>query len=130
MSGWVRVAAAGDIPDERTLRVEIGGTPVCLARSDGELFAVNDTCTHADVSLSEGEVEDGKVECWLHGSQFDLRTGEPTCLPAITPVATYAVMTTDGEVFVDLARRPDHHTDNSVNSTDKKHEAHASAREI
>ena len=106
---WVRVATSEEIPDERTLRVEIGGHPVCLARSEGELFAVDDTCTHADVSLSEGEVEDCRVECWLHGSQFDLRTGEPTCLPATVPVATYAVrIDPDGAVYVDTDERPDH----------------------
>ena len=117
MSGWVRVAAADEIGDDRAIRVEIDGTPICLARSDGELFAVHDTCTHADVSLSEGEVEDCKVECWLHGSQFDLRTGEPTGLPAIVPVATYAVHVTDGEVFVDVTRRPHHaHHNGSSNS--------------
>ena len=53
--------------------------------TDGELFAVDDRCSHADVSLSEGEVEGCLIECWLHGSQFDLRTGQPTCLPANAP---------------------------------------------
>jgi 3-phenylpropionate/trans-cinnamate dioxygenase ferredoxin subunit len=113
MSGWVRVAAATDIADERTLRVEIDGVAVCLARSGGELFAVNDTCTHADVSLSEGEVENCQVECWLHGSQFNLRTGEPNGLPAVIPIATYAVETTKGEVYVDINRRPNHYIDNT-----------------
>jgi 3-phenylpropionate/trans-cinnamate dioxygenase ferredoxin subunit len=127
MSGWVRVASVEQIPDEQALRVDIDGVPVCLARSEGELFAVHDTCTHADVSLSEGEVEDCKVECWLHGSQFDLRTGEPTCLPATVAVATYAVKTTDGEVFVDLARRPDQHTAHT--HATHTYGAHAAARE-
>lgn len=107
MSSWVRVADAGAVADEHTLRVEVAGTPVCLARSEGELFAVHDTCTHADVSLSEGEVEDCRVECWLHGSQFDLRTGEPTGLPAVTAVATYAVKSEAGGIFVDLTHKPE-----------------------
>lgn len=102
MTDWVPVAHAGDIAEGGTLRVEIDDTPICLARSNGELFAVHDVCTHADVSLSEGEVEDGKVECWLHGSQFDLRTGEPTGLPATIPVATYPVKIDGEDVLVAL----------------------------
>ena len=125
MSGWVRVAATDEIGDDRAIRIDIDGTPVCLARSNGELFAVHDTCTHADVSLSEGEVEDCKVECWLHGSQFDLRTGEPTGLPAIIPVATYAVRVTDGEVFLDLSRRPDSPTPAAHNGS--SHDSHTGA---
>jgi 3-phenylpropionate/trans-cinnamate dioxygenase ferredoxin subunit len=108
MSGWTRVTALADLEDDRAVRVEVDGLPVCLARSDGGLFAVSDRCTHADISLSEGEVEDGKVECWLHGSQFDLRSGEPLGLPATVAVATYAVKTEGDDVFVDV--HPDKHT--------------------
>jgi len=97
---WTRVAAVADVPDDGALRVEVGGTPVCLARSRGRFYAVNDICTHAEVSLSEGEVEDGTVECWLHGSRFDLETGSPTGLPANRPVATYPVKTEGDDVFV------------------------------
>ncbi|HEV7208799.1 MAG TPA: non-heme iron oxygenase ferredoxin subunit [Mycobacteriales bacterium] len=100
MTEWTRVARADDVPDESALQVKVGETPVCLARSRGQLFAVNDICTHADVSLSEGDVENGRIECWLHGSQFDLATGEPTGLPATIPVATYAVKTEGDDVFV------------------------------
>ena len=70
----MKVARLSELPEEGAVRVQVGSTPVCLARSGGELFAVNDVCSHADVSLSEGDVEDGTVECWLHGSRFDLRT--------------------------------------------------------
>jgi 3-phenylpropionate/trans-cinnamate dioxygenase ferredoxin subunit len=102
----VRVAALADVPDEGALRVEVtdGGAvvPVCLARSGGELFAIGDICSHAEVSLSEGDVEDGLVECWLHGSQFDLRTGAPLGLPANRPVPTYRVTVEDDGVLVDV----------------------------
>jgi 3-phenylpropionate/trans-cinnamate dioxygenase ferredoxin subunit len=64
--------------------------------------AVGDTCTHADVSLAEGEVEDCSIECWLHGSRFDLVTGRPLALPAIRPVPVYSVSIHDGDVFVDV----------------------------
>jgi 3-phenylpropionate/trans-cinnamate dioxygenase ferredoxin component len=95
-----RVASLSDLADESAVKVVVGRTPVCLARSGGEVFAVNDICSHAEVSLSEGDVEDGTVECWLHGSRFDLRTGAPTGLPATKPVATYPVTIEGDEVFV------------------------------
>jgi 3-phenylpropionate/trans-cinnamate dioxygenase ferredoxin component len=98
----VRVASLSDLPDEGAVRVDVGGTPVCLARTQGEVFAVNDICSHADVSLAEGDVEDGTVECWLHGSRFDLRTGQPTGLPATKPVATYPVTIEGDDVLVDV----------------------------
>jgi len=98
----VRVASLAELGDDSAVRVEIGGTPVCLARSQGEVFAVSDVCSHADVSLSEGDVESGTVECWLHGSRFDLRTGAPTGLPATRPVATYSVTVEGDDVLVDV----------------------------
>ena len=100
----MRACALTDIPEEGALRVVLDGTPVCVARSQGEVFAINDVCSHADVSLSEGEVEDGTVECWLHGSAFDLRTGKPTSLPAVKPVATYSVTVEGDDVFVKLEK--------------------------
>ena len=98
----MRVAKLSELPEEGAVRVQVGSTPVCLARSGGEVFAVNDVCSHADVSLSEGDVEDGTVECWLHGSRFDLRTGQPTGLPATKPVAVYAVTIEGDDVLVDV----------------------------
>ncbi|MGZ6958051.1 MAG: non-heme iron oxygenase ferredoxin subunit, partial [Acidimicrobiia bacterium] len=83
----MRACALSDLPEEGAVRVVLDGIPVCVARSGGEVFAINDVCSHADVSLSEGDVEDGHIECWLHGSTFDLRTGKPTALPATKPVA-------------------------------------------
>ena len=65
---------------------------MCLVRdASGEVHAVNDVCSHADVSLSEGEVEGETIECWLHGSRFDLVTGEPSGLPATQPVPVFPV---------------------------------------
>ena len=97
-----RVASLSDLADESAVQVKVGGTPICLARTQGEVLAVNDVCSHADVSLSEGDVEDGTVECWLHGSRFDLRTGKPTGLPATRPVATYTVTIAGDDVLVDV----------------------------
>jgi 3-phenylpropionate/trans-cinnamate dioxygenase ferredoxin subunit len=97
-----RVASLSALADDTAVRVEVAGLPVCLARSGGEVFAVGDVCSHADVSLSEGDVEDGHVECWLHGSRFDLRTGAPTGLPANRPVPTYPVTIEGDDVLVEI----------------------------
>jgi len=75
---YVKVCSLADVPADGALAVEVDDTPVALVRSGDEVFALNDICSHAEVSLSEGEVYDGTIECWLHGSCFDLRTGKPT----------------------------------------------------
>ncbi len=100
----MKACSLSDLPENGALRVELDGTPICIARSGGEVFAISDVCSHADVSLSEGDVEDGQIECWLHGSKFDLRTGAPTGLPAIKPVATYPVTVEGDDVLVKLER--------------------------
>jgi 3-phenylpropionate/trans-cinnamate dioxygenase ferredoxin subunit len=78
-----RACSLDELPEVGAVRVVLDGVPVAVVRDeDGEVHAVSDTCSHAEVSLSEGEVDDSTIECWLHGSRFDLRTGEPTALPA------------------------------------------------
>ena len=101
----VRVCAVGDIEVPGTLRVEIDDVPVAMVRDEsGHVHAISDTCSHAEVSLSEGEVEDCSIECWLHGSQFDLRTGRPLALPALTPVPVYPVTIEGDDVYVDVSK--------------------------
>jgi 3-phenylpropionate/trans-cinnamate dioxygenase ferredoxin component len=91
-----------DIADNAAIGLELDGVPLCVARTQGQVFAVSDICSHAEVNLSDGEVEDGTVECWLHGSRFDLRTGRPTGLPANRPVPTYPVKIDGDDVWVAL----------------------------
>jgi 3-phenylpropionate/trans-cinnamate dioxygenase ferredoxin subunit len=98
----VKACKLTDVPEEGAIRVQLDGKPICIARSQGEVFAISDICSHADVALSEGDVEDGTIECWLHGSRFDLRTGEPTGLPANRPVATYPVTVEGDDVLVKM----------------------------
>jgi 3-phenylpropionate/trans-cinnamate dioxygenase ferredoxin subunit len=69
----------------------LGAEPIAVVRSEGQVYAIRDVCSHADVALSEGDVEGCFIECWLHGSRFDLRTGKPTSLPALAAVPVYAV---------------------------------------
>jgi 3-phenylpropionate/trans-cinnamate dioxygenase ferredoxin subunit len=98
-----RACSVGDIPATGALRVVLDGTPVAVVRDEnGDLHAIGDTCTHADVSLAEGEVDDCSIECWLHGSRFDLRTGEPTSLPAIRPVPVFPLTLDGDDVLVDV----------------------------
>jgi 3-phenylpropionate/trans-cinnamate dioxygenase ferredoxin subunit len=99
-----RVLGVSDLPEVGAVRVVIDGMPVAVVRDElGHVHAIDDTCTHAEVSLSEGEVEDCTIECWLHGSRFDLRTGQPTALPAIRPVAVYPVTIDGDDVLVDVS---------------------------
>ena len=100
--GLLRACSLSDLAEDSALRVELAGRPVCIARSAGEVFAISDVCSHADVALSEGEVEDGHIECWLHGSMFDLRTGKPTGLPATRPVPTFPVTVEGDDVLVQM----------------------------
>jgi 3-phenylpropionate/trans-cinnamate dioxygenase ferredoxin subunit len=91
------------LPEVGALAVQLGGRAVAIVRDeDGDIHAVDDTCSHANVSLAEGEVDGCTLECWLHGSRFDLRTGKPTSLPAIRPIAVYPVKIEDGTVLVDV----------------------------
>jgi 3-phenylpropionate/trans-cinnamate dioxygenase ferredoxin subunit len=98
-----------DVPeDTNVLGLEVDGEPLAIVRDeDGELHAINNVCSHQYVLLSEGEVEDCSIECWLHGSRFDLRTGEPTGLPATQPIDVYAIHVDGDDVLVDLEARPD-----------------------
>ena len=94
-----------ELPEVGAAKADVDGRIVSIVRTeDGEVHAIDDTCTHANVSLSEGEVDGCAIECWLHGSRFDLRTGAPSNLPATVPVAVHTVQVTEaGDVLVALA---------------------------
>jgi 3-phenylpropionate/trans-cinnamate dioxygenase ferredoxin subunit len=85
-------------------RFDVGGRAVAIVRIGDDVYAIGDTCTHADVSLSEGELfcDTKEIECWKHGSTFSLETGEPQTLPATQPVPVYVARVVDGEVEIDL----------------------------
>jgi 3-phenylpropionate/trans-cinnamate dioxygenase ferredoxin subunit len=85
----------------KPIKIEKDGRAICVARVGDEVFAVDDTCSHSDASLSEGDVTDFKIECWLHGAEFDLRTGEALTPPAVSPLKTYSVSVDGDSVTVD-----------------------------
>jgi len=97
---YVRAVPVADVPENGAVRVTIDGRPVAIVRSNGEIYAIHDVCSHAQVALSEGEIEDGTIECWLHGSRFDLASGRPTGLPATEPVPVYPVKIESDDVCV------------------------------
>jgi 3-phenylpropionate/trans-cinnamate dioxygenase ferredoxin subunit len=107
----VEVCKLVDVPVPGALAVVVAGIPVAVVRdSAGGVHAIRDICSHADVALSEGEVDGCTLECWLHGSRFDLRTGQPSGPPAVTPVPVYLVLVEgEGEnavVLVDVTAKP------------------------
>ncbi|CAB4888802.1 MAG: Rieske 2Fe-2S domain-containing protein [Actinobacteria bacterium] len=108
MSDFVRVAVLGDVPMGTALKVTVNNRAIALVNCAEGVFAISDVCSHADVSLSEGEVIDCTIECWLHGSQFNLRTGLPLTPPAISAVPTYEVRLVDdaGTTHIEVATSP------------------------
>jgi 3-phenylpropionate/trans-cinnamate dioxygenase ferredoxin subunit len=98
----VEIGALETLPRDRGIRVTIGEERVAMFRIGDQVFAIGDTCSHAEASLAEGEVFDHEVECPRHGSEFDLRTGQALSLPATRPVPTYPVAIEDGTVYLML----------------------------
>jgi len=103
---YERVCSLSEVPDDGSLRIELPDVDVAVVRFDDEVYAIEDVCSHAEVALSDGDVDevDGAptIECALHGSCFDLRTGEPTNLPATEPVPVYPVRVEGDDVLVDV----------------------------
>jgi 3-phenylpropionate/trans-cinnamate dioxygenase ferredoxin subunit len=104
---YVRACPLADVPEGGALGISLNDVPVAIIRDGDEVFALRDVCSHEEVPLSEGDVYDGNVECWLHGSCFDLRTGRPTGPPATLPVPTYPVKIDGGDVYVAVAETAD-----------------------
>ena len=99
---FVAVCAMSDLSEGEPRKEVVNDTTVAIVLTEGEVYAINDTCSHGQVSLAEGEIEGCLLECWLHGSQFDLRNGQPVSLPATDPVPVYPVKVEDGTVFVQI----------------------------
>ena len=103
MPDFVKACAVDAVADGGAVRVVVEGVPVAIVRSEGEVYAIQDVCSHANVALSEGEIEGQTLECWLHGSRFDLVTGRPTGLPATQPVPVYTVKIDGDDILVSVA---------------------------
>jgi 3-phenylpropionate/trans-cinnamate dioxygenase ferredoxin subunit len=93
--------ALTDLEHGKPVRIEKNGQSICVTRVGDEVFAIGDVCSHSDASLSEGDVTDYKIECWLHGAEFDLRTGQALTPPAVAPVKVFSVSVDGDSVTVD-----------------------------
>ncbi|MDO9590334.1 MAG: non-heme iron oxygenase ferredoxin subunit, partial [Microcella sp.] len=97
-----RVCSIDELSPATAKKVIVDGKPVAVVMdSAGSVHALGDTCTHGEISLSEGFVEDDAIECWAHGSAFSLCTGIPQNLPAYEPVPVYVVEIENGDVYID-----------------------------
>lgn len=95
------VARKQEIPPGTTRRVVVNGADILLCNVGGNLYAVEDVCSHDGGALDQGELEDNRIMCPRHGAYFDVRTGEALTLPAVMPVRTYVVSINDDDVFID-----------------------------
>lgn len=100
MAAYFAVARTDELKPAQMKRIEVAGRKLLLCNSEGRYFCVDEMCSHEDYSLYLGCIKDGKIKCSLHGSYFDLASGEPTCEPADKPIRTYVVKVEDGQVWV------------------------------
>ena len=99
------VAALADLAPGSATKFDVAGVAIAVIRIGDDVYAIGDTCSHADISLSAGEVwcDEKEIECWKHGSTFSIVTGVPQTLPATQPVAVYEARVVDGDVVLNLA---------------------------
>lgn len=99
----VRICAVEDIKPGKAIRVKVGELAIAIVRTKaGDVKAIDDKCSHGEISLSEGFVDNETIECWAHGAKFSLSTGEALTLPAFEPVAVYEVLIDSGDIFLEI----------------------------
>ncbi|OYY45571.1 MAG: non-heme iron oxygenase ferredoxin subunit [Gallionellales bacterium 35-53-114] len=103
MEGYIAVAAADELKPAQMKRVVAQGKRLLLCNSAGTLYCVDEMCSHEDYSLYLGCIKDGKIKCSLHGSYFDLASGQPACEPADEAIRTYPVKVENGQVWINPA---------------------------
>ena len=98
----IKICPLEDLKPGKAIRVKVGEHAIAIVRTpSGEVKALDDKCSHGEISLSEGFVEEGTIECWAHGAKFDLNTGVPLSLPAYEPVNTYEVLIENDEIYLE-----------------------------
>jgi len=97
---YIKIANIGDIKEDEIKRVESDGAAIAIINHDGEYYAISDTCSHEEASLSEGELEGNIITCPKHGSRFDVKTGRALSLPAMFPVRTYETRVEGTDIMV------------------------------
>lgn len=101
-TNWTEVAAEADLFDGAAIAVAPQGRDIALYSLDGAVYATDNLCTHGNARLCEGYLEGFEIECPFHQGRFDIRTGQPTCAPAVEAVKTWPVKIEAGRVFLDL----------------------------
>lgn len=102
MANWIKVAAKSDCPQGQLKGVMADGVPVVLANVDGKVCALEDQCSHENLPLSDGELEDGELVCIYHGARFDACSGARKTLPAVMPVRSFPVEVRGDDIYVDV----------------------------
>jgi 3-phenylpropionate/trans-cinnamate dioxygenase ferredoxin component len=98
----IKICPLADLKPGKAIRVKVGEHAIAIVRTpSGEVKALDDKCSHGEISLSEGFVEEGTIECWAHGAKFDLNTGVPLSLPAYEPVNTYEILIENDEIYLE-----------------------------
>jgi 3-phenylpropionate/trans-cinnamate dioxygenase ferredoxin subunit len=98
----IKICPLEDLKPGKAIRVKVGEHAIAIVRTpSGEVKALDDKCSHGEISLSEGFVEEGTIECWAHGAKFDLNTGVPLSLPAYEPVNTYEILIENDEIYLE-----------------------------
>ena len=98
----IKICPLEDLKPGKAIRVKVGEHAIAIVRTpSGEVRALDDKCSHGEISLSEGFVEEGTIECWAHGAKFDLNTGVPLSLPAYEPVNTYEILIENDEIYLE-----------------------------
>lgn len=113
---WTQICPMDAVQEGEPFGTQVGGMRIAIYKDAGELFALDDVCTHAYALMSQGFQEDGRIECPLHGGQFEIRTGKAVCGPLDSDLRTYPVRATAGQVYVCL-RHKTGTTDETVGST-------------
>jgi len=101
MANWVKISSINEFKG-RVMVYRGAEKPIAIFRLDDGYYAIEDRCSHEEAALSEGEIENGKVECPLHGALFDIKTGKNLSLPAVLPVKSYRVKIENGDIFLEL----------------------------
>lgn len=98
----LKICNVSEIPSGKAVRVKIGNQAIAIVRTpSGAVKAINDTCSHGEISLSEGFVDEDTIECWAHGAKFSLETGAALSLPAFEPVEVYPVTIENDVIYLE-----------------------------
>ncbi len=99
-TSWIAIAAENELAPGQMKRIEAGGKHLLLCNADGKHYVVDEMCSHEDYSLFFGCIQNGRIKCSLHGSYFDLQSGQPETAPADKPICTYPVQIKNGQLWI------------------------------